>query len=91
MTAVAGQLGVIPGAMYGTGTMTEGDLYPRVAGIGGIRTQDYTIPAYSERIAQAHGRSLALGAAPDQVTLATPAGWLALFVVLLIAAAWLVK
>jgi hypothetical protein len=91
MTAVAGQLGVIPGAVYGTGTMTEGDLYPRVAGIGGIRTQDYTIPAYSERIAQAHGRSLALGAAQDQVSLATPAGWLALGVVVIIAGVWLIR
>lgn len=91
MAGVAGQLGVIPGASYGLGTMTQADIYPQVAAIGGIRTQDYTIPAYSEGLARAGNRALAIGAAEDQVTLATPAGWLAIGIVALILGAWLIR
>lgn len=91
MAGVAGQLGVIPGAIYGTGTMTQADLYPQTQVIGGIRTQDYTIPAYGDSLARASSRALAIGAVEDQVTLTKPAGWLALMIVLLVLGAWLIK
>jgi hypothetical protein len=91
MAPVAGQLGAIPGAIYGTGTMTQADLYPQVAAIGGIRTQDYTIPPFAESMARASNRALALGAVEDQVTLNTPAGWLALGILVLIAGVWLIR
>ena len=91
MAPAVGQLGPIPGASYGLGTMTQADLYPQVAVIGGIRTQDYTIPPYAESLARATNRALAIGAAEDQVTLATPAGWLAIGIVLLILGAWLIR
>lgn len=91
MTAVAGQLQALPSAIYGTGTMAQADLYPQVGVIGGIRTQDYTIPPFAESMARASSRALALGSAEDHVNLATPAGWLFLGVVLLILGAWLIK
>jgi hypothetical protein len=88
--AATGQLGPLPGAVYGTGTMTQADLYPQIAAIGGIRTQDYTIPPFADSMARATNRALAIGAAEDQVTLTKPAGWLALMIVLLILGAWLI-
>lgn len=91
MAGVAGQLGVIPGAVYGAGTMTQADIYPQVGVIGGIRTQDYTIPPYAESLARASSRALALGAVEDHVTLATPAGWLAIGIIALIAGVWLIR
>lgn len=91
MAMVPGQGGVIPGAVYGRGTMTTTDLYPQLRAIGGIRSQDYTIPIYADSLARASERSLAIGAAPDHLSLTQPAGWLFLFIVLLVVGVWVIK
>lgn len=88
MAAVAGQLGPLPSAVYGSSTMTAADLYPAHVGIGGIRSSDWSIPAFGERMAAAQSRATAIGAAEDQVTLRTPAGWLAFGIVTLIVLSW---
>lgn len=84
MAGVAGQLAPLPGASYGTGTMSSADLYPAHVGIGGIRSSEWSIPAFSEAAADARAQAHAIGDAPRQVNLTTPAGWLALFLVVLV-------
>jgi hypothetical protein len=83
MASVAGQLVPIPGARYGVGTMSTADLYPSHVGIGGIRSSDWSIPAFADRMMEAREAAHAIGDAPRQVNLTTPAGWLALFLVVL--------
>jgi hypothetical protein len=84
MAPVAGQLMPLPGASYGYGTMSGADLYPQIAGIGGIRSSDWSIPAFSERQSQAREQAHAVGDIPRQASLTQPAGWLALFLVILV-------
>ena len=91
MAAVPGQLGVLPGAVYGAGTMTGADLYPQIQAFGGIRTQNFTLPTYGDSMARTANRALALGAAPEQLALTKPAGWLAVMIVALVLGAWLIK
>jgi hypothetical protein len=83
VAGVAGQLIPIPGASYGRGTMTLADLYPSHVGIGGIRSSDWSIPAFADAAVTARENAHAIGDAPRQVNLTTPAGWLALFLVIL--------
>jgi hypothetical protein len=77
MPGVPGQLVPLPGASYGLGTMSTADLYPAHVGIGGIRSSEWSIPAFSEAAVEAKSRAHAIGDAPRQVNLKTPAGWLA--------------
>jgi hypothetical protein len=91
VAGLAGQLAPLPGASYGLGTMSSADLYPSHVGIGGIRSSEWTIPAFGDAIAQSKDRAVALGDAERQVTLATPAGWLALGILALILLAWLIE
>lgn len=83
MPGVPGQLVPLPGASYGVGTMSTADLYPSHVGIGGIRSSEWSIPAFSEASAQARAQAHAIGDVPRQVNIKTPAGWLALFLVIL--------
>jgi hypothetical protein len=83
VAGVAGQLVPIPGARYGYGTMSTADLYPSHVGIGGVRSSDWSIPAFADEQMAAREAAHAIGDAPRQVNLKTPAGWLALFLVIL--------
>jgi hypothetical protein len=80
-----GQLEPLPGVAY-TPTMQSSDIYPAVMGIGGIRTQDYTIPVFAEGIVAAHQSALGTAALPAGL-FNSPAGWM---IVLLAALAGLV-
>jgi hypothetical protein len=90
MATIAGQLAPIPGASYGLGTMSAADIYPSHVGIGGIRSSDWSIPAFGDAIASSRDRAMAIGDAERQVTFSTPAGWLALMIVALLVLAWVV-
>jgi hypothetical protein len=86
-----GQLQPLPSAVYGAGTMSIADIYPAHIGIGGIRSSDWSIPAFAEARAAAHARALNLGAAPEQFTHLTPAGWLAAAIVFLVVGSWVIR
>lgn len=91
MPAVRGQLAPIPGASYGLGTMSVADLYPSHVGIGGIRSSEWTIPAFADAMAAPQARAIDLAAAPEQFMHLTPAAWLAAGVVFLIVGSWVIK
>lgn len=84
MPGLPGQLIPLPGARYGQGTMSTADIYPAVVGIGGIRSSTWSIPVFAEAAMDARERAHAIGDAPRQVNLTTPAGWLAAFLVILV-------
>lgn len=87
--AKAGQLEPLPSGVY-SGTMSSADIYPTHRGIGGVRTQDRALPAYGEATVQAAQRSIMVGQL-DKGLLGTPAGWLVLILIGLVAGAWLIK
>jgi hypothetical protein len=67
----------LPGVAYG-GTMQTSDIYPAILGIGGIRTQDYTIPAFSDRVVARQSDAIESAATLGGGLFDTPAGWLTL-------------
>lgn len=91
MPGVPGQLAPIPGAQYGLGTMSVADIYPAHMGIGGIRSSEWSIPAFAEAAVVARTRALNTAGAEQHVNLSTPAGWLAIGVVVLVAGSWLIR
>lgn len=91
MPGVPGQLIPLPGASYGVGTMSTADLYPSHVGIGGIRSSEWSIPAFAESAAQAKAQAHAIGDVPRQVNLTTPAGWLALGLIVLMVGSWVIR
>ena len=67
----------LPGVAYG-GTMQTSDIYPAILGIGGVRTQDYTIPVFSERVVARQSEAIESAATIGGGLFNTPAGWLTL-------------
>lgn len=74
--------GPLPGVAYGS-TMTTADIYPAVLGIGGIRSAEWTIPVFSERIVGRQAEALETAATASQGLFDTPAGWLTVLLLLL--------
>ncbi len=78
----------LPGGVYGS-TMSVSDIYAHHVGIGGIRTQDRTLPAFAEaQIAQA-ANTVGFGKPLEDALMAQPAGWLALAIIALLVLAWM--
>lgn len=78
MAPAVGALEPLPGVAY-TPTMQTADIYPAVLGIGGIRTQDYTIPVFSEAVVATHQDAMSTAAMPANL-FSSPAGWLLVLV-----------
>lgn len=91
MPGLPGQLVPLPGASYGVGTMSSADIYPHVVGIGGIRSSEWSIPAFSEAAMSARAQAHAIGDVPRQVNLTTPAGWLAAGIIVLMLGSWVIR
>jgi hypothetical protein len=86
----AGRYGPLPAGVY-TGTMSAADVYPDYKSEVGLwSTQDMAIPANAEAWAEARARADNLGAAPQQL-IGSPAGWLALAVLIVLVATWVVR
>lgn len=83
MAPAVGQLEPLPGVQYAP-TMQTSDIYPAVLGIGGIRTQDYTIPVFAEAVVTQHQNTIGTAAVPAGL-FNTPAGWLIVFLIALAA------
>ncbi len=82
--------GPIPGGVYAPGTMAIADIYPTHVGIGGITTQDRALPAFAEALgAQMAGSLTRTGIEGD--LMGQPAGYLVLFVLALLIAAWVLR
>ncbi len=84
---MAADLAPLPGVMYPAGTMSYADIYPTHVAIGGVTTQDRSLPSFGEQLTRVSGKALNLGAAEDSL-ISTPAGWLVLAVAALGALAW---
>ncbi len=80
-------LGPLPGGVY-SGTMSVADVYPSHVGIGGIGTQQRTIPAFADRQLRQADAGQQLGAPLEAHLIGQPAGWFALAIVALLALAW---
>jgi len=74
----------LPGVAYG-GTMQTSDIYPAHVGIGGVRTQDYTIPAFSEGVVRRQSEAIESAATIGGGLFNTPAGWLTVILLALAA------
>lgn len=83
MAPAIGQLEPLPGVAY-HGTMQTSDIYPAVLGIGGIRTQDYTIPVFAESVVSAHHEAMGTAALPAGL-FSSASGWLIVLLVTLAA------
>jgi hypothetical protein len=75
-------MGPLPGVAYGS-TMTTADIYPAVLGVGGIRSRDYTIPVYAERVVGRQAEAIETAATVGAGLFDTPAGWLTLILLAL--------
>ena len=88
--SAGGRYGPLPAGQY-SGTMSTADLYPDYVTEEGLwSTQDLSIPGNAEAVAEARARSDNLGAIGGNL-LGKPAGWLALLVVMVLVAAWVVR
>lgn len=81
-----GSLEPLPGIGYSP-SMSTSDIYPDHVGIGGVRTQDRAIPAYAEASVSAAHNGLARANLPAGL-FNTPAGWIVLLILALLAARW---
>lgn len=84
---MAADLMPLPGGVYGS-TMSVADIYPQHAGIGGIRTQDRTLPAFAEATIAQASNTVGWGKPLEDALMGQPAGWLALGVIALLVIAW---
>ncbi len=75
----------LPGVAY-KGTMQTADIYPMVLGIGGVRTQDYTIPVFADSIVDAGANAVDTAHTIGPGLFSSPAGWLTLILLALVAA-----
>lgn len=80
----------LPGGVYGS-TMSVSDIYAQHAGIGGIRTQDRTLPAFAEAQIAAAANTVGFGKPLEDALMGQPAGWLAFGLVALAVLAWVRK
>lgn len=76
----------LPGIAYAA-SMSTADIYPSHVGIGGIRTQDRAIPAFAEASVAQAGHAIARANLPAGL-FNTPAGWILLLILGLLAARW---
>jgi len=76
--------GPLPGVAYG-GTMQTSDIYPAILGIGGVRTADYTLPVFSERVVGRQSEALETAATIGGGLFDTPAGWVTILLLTLAA------
>jgi hypothetical protein len=80
--------GPLPAGLY-SGTMAIADIYPSHKGIGGIGTQDRSLPAFAERQVAAAEAAVVPGAPMEGHLVGQPAGWLLAALVVLLVVTWM--